>query len=444
MPLDNSSSSRSGQNAWALLDQILISGSNFVTMVLVVRSLTWSRAGDFTHIHSLLLLLNTLQIALVIQPLNVLAATLRGTDYRKFTTSMAVGQIILAIALAGLALVAAAVTYALGLHAAPLLLALAPAIVAWQLQEFVRRVLYTEDRLRTAFVNDLICYGGQMASMCAAFLLGRRHGTVILTGPVALYIIAITSAVAAAAGAMRIRKSLAGRLDFGEWRRSWRFGRWLAGSETLNFVSSVHLNQYIVSLATGSVALGGALRIVQQLFGPMRVMAYFLGNILPIRFARTLAADGPVAMHTQLKKIAVVVIPILLGYCTLVWIFAGPLLRIYDPEYVKQANALRLYGVSAGIGYGGMVLLAALMARQKTHLIFVTHVIAALSTLIFGWPLAHRLKVNGGAINMIISSTIVVSILGWTYVRQHRRAIEPAEQASVSASDGIGQVPSEV
>ena len=44
----------------------------------------------------------------------------------------------------------------------PMLMAIVPSIVAWQLQEFVRRVMYTEGRFAAAFWNDVVSYGGQL------------------------------------------------------------------------------------------------------------------------------------------------------------------------------------------------------------------------------------------------------------------------------------------
>lgn len=422
-----------GRNLWALLDQILISGANFVTIVLVVRTLGRESAGDFTLVHSFLLLLNTLQISLIIYPLNVLGATLHGEEYRSFATSMAVEQGVLAVGLGAVVAVAAAITYKLDPPAAPLMLALVPAIIAWQLQEFVRRVLYTEDRLREAFFNDVICYGGQLALVVAAFTWGIRYpGHVMLSGEMALCIIAGTSALAAVAGAVRIRPSLRGVFDMGVWRKSWQFGRWLTASETLTYASSVHANQYIVWLAMGSSAAGGALRIVQQIFGPMRVLAYFLSNILPIRFSRTLARDGDRALHGQLIRIAAVVVPLLVGYCLLIFVIADPLLKlIYGPEFEGDGGLLRMYSIAATLGYAVMLVQAALMAHRKTRAIFMTALCSAGLTLGLGWPLAKWHGAIGGALNMILASLLMAFMLVRAYMRRRKEPSTTSEPASV-------------
>ena len=150
-----------GKAPWAVADQMLISATSFVTMALLARSLSQEAFGSFILIYSVLPFANSLQSGLITQPHNILGGTRHGGDYTCYTTSTAVSQLFLG-ALAALAVLAAwAVARSAAWSVAPLLLTLAPSIVFWQLQEFVRRILYTEERLAAAFANDLISYGGR-------------------------------------------------------------------------------------------------------------------------------------------------------------------------------------------------------------------------------------------------------------------------------------------
>src|SRR5678815_3258175 len=79
---------RLGKNLWALADQVLISGANFVTMLLAFRGMGEARFGEFTLIYTALLFANMMQSALITQPHNVLGATRKGLDYIRYTTSV--------------------------------------------------------------------------------------------------------------------------------------------------------------------------------------------------------------------------------------------------------------------------------------------------------------------------------------------------------------------
>ncbi len=86
----------------ALLDQVLISGANFVTMVCTARALHPSSAafGEFSLVYAALLFVNIVQSTLITQPHNVLGTTRKGEPYRRFTTTTAVGQLLLSGVLA--------------------------------------------------------------------------------------------------------------------------------------------------------------------------------------------------------------------------------------------------------------------------------------------------------------------------------------------------------
>ncbi len=216
-----------GKAPWAVADQLLISATNFATMVLLARGLSQEAFGSFTLIYSVLLFANSLQSGLITQPHNILGIARHGEDYTCYTTSTAVSQLFFG-AVAALAVLAAwAVARCAAWSVAPLLLTLAPSIVFWQLQEFVRRILYTEGRLAAAFVNDSISYGGQALAIAALWWLDG------LTAPLALGALAATSAIAAALGGWQIRGSLAGRIDPSVCAENWHFGKWLAPTRSL-------------------------------------------------------------------------------------------------------------------------------------------------------------------------------------------------------------------
>jgi len=67
-----------GRNIWAMGDQVLISGANFLTTVLIARALSPASFGTFTLVYSALLLANIFQSTLITQAHNVLAAKPKG------------------------------------------------------------------------------------------------------------------------------------------------------------------------------------------------------------------------------------------------------------------------------------------------------------------------------------------------------------------------------
>ena len=171
-----------------------------------------------------------------------------------------------------------------------------PSIIAWQLQEFIRRVLYTEGRMAGAFVNDLVSYGGQTVITGLLWWQSR------LTGALALWALAITSAVACVLGVWQIHGSLVRRISRQAILDTWHYGKWLLGSEILNWCSSLQMYLYLAAIIIGTAA-SGTLRAAQILFGPTRQSSHFSckrfcrsGSPEPSP-ARRLRARPPVAGH---------------------------------------------------------------------------------------------------------------------------------------------------
>ncbi|MDP9278568.1 MAG: hypothetical protein M3P00_04045, partial [Gemmatimonadota bacterium] len=172
---------------WGLADQTLISIANFGTMLILARALGSSEFGAFVLAYTALLFLNGIQTALVTQPHNVLGQNRQEGDYIRYTSSTALVQVVFSAVLSVVALVSALAAAKFASHAAAILLALAPVITAWQLQEFVRRILYTEGRLATAFAVDLVSYAGQVAVLLGLVSFAE------IDAPSALYAAGATS-----------------------------------------------------------------------------------------------------------------------------------------------------------------------------------------------------------------------------------------------------------
>ena len=67
-----------GSVSWGVADQMLISATNLITMILLARGLHPEAFGSFVLAYSILLFANSLQSGLITQPHNLLGAGRRG------------------------------------------------------------------------------------------------------------------------------------------------------------------------------------------------------------------------------------------------------------------------------------------------------------------------------------------------------------------------------
>jgi O-antigen/teichoic acid export membrane protein len=424
------------RDVWAVGDQALMSASNFATMVLVAHGVVDpAEFGRFILVYTALLFANILQVALITQPHNVLGATRHGEDYRTYTTSTLLAQLFLI----GIETLPAGIALMLAWHGhwavLGLLVTLIPSIASWQLQEFVRRVLYTEGRHFDVFLNDLISYGGQTLVIALLYLLDQAHfrgSEKWLTGVTAMYALAATSAIAASVGFFQIRKSLTRHVNLSALPLNWKYGKWLAGSEILTWCSSIHMYLYVAALWLGTFATG-ELKAAQVLFGPTRVIAYYLDTVLPIRFARKSANGGRSAINAQLRTVLLkVAIPLTL-FCGLIAAFASPLLRIaFGQQYTGATFILMLYSAYALLTYLQLMITAALRALHLTHVIFFAAVCGLLVSVPSSFFLMPILRTQGIMIAMIagILTSATISAIACLRGQPVQRDTPPVQEST--------------
>jgi O-antigen/teichoic acid export membrane protein len=398
-----------GKNIWAMGDQILISGTNFLTTVLIARALLPSVFGTFTLVYSALLLANIFQSTLITQAHNVLGANRTGEPYRRYTANTGLAQLLLLGIETAIAVIVTAVAALKGSPNTSLLIWVAPAIIAWQLQEFIRRVLYTECRFAAAFWNDVISYGVQ--TILVAFLWHSKQ----LTGASAMFALTITSAAGVILGVWQIHKSLEWKFDASILFENWTFGKWLIGGELVQWFASLQLYLFLAAYMLGTHATG-ELKAAQTIFGPTRVFSFYLGTVLPIRFARALAKDGSRAVDDLLLHSAIRVLPLLGIYCLLIALFPKLLMQLmFGHDYAGTPSVLSLYSVYAFMTYAQTLLVSVLTAKRLTHAIFLGNVYGTVITLAMSYWIISYFKVSGAPIAIGISSLIITAYLWHAY-----------------------------
>ena len=414
-----------GRNVWAMCDQILISAANFITMALAARAMGKTQFGAFTLVYSALLLANVLQSTLVTQAHNVIAATKTGLSYATYTSTTAVGQIAIVLIEMFGAIAVALWAWKINSPYLALLIALIPGIVGWQLQEFVRRVLYTEGRIGAAFANDVISYAGQTIWIIVLWYVQK------LTGSSAMYALAWTSLAAAIFGVWQLRGSIAFKFDWSVLAENWHFGKWLAGAELVGWCTSLNMYLWLAAKIVNTGAAGD-LKAAQLVFGPTRVLAFFLGNILPIQFARGLARGGDSEMHASYHKTIAVIAPLLGTYCLLAAVFAKPLMSFYGPDYAADVRVLQLYALCAFLSYMQMVVAAALSAKRLTWSIFTSSVWGGAIALAISYFMLRRFGTDGAVMCMMLTAIIVTAL----YLRAYRQNVDPKSMNPIVEFEG--------
>ena len=394
---------------WALWDQATASGANFLTALILARSLGAEEFGRFVLAWFALYFFQNIQIALVTAPIKTFAVRFAGRRRGPYLSAVFAQQLALAIAaaviVATLASASAAVVpdWRLDVLAIPLAFLVAFA----QVPEFFRMVGYVEDRTGLSALLGTLRYGTQVALLLAMVLVFPEWQSVSL----ALWLMFAATLLPAAIGLA------AYRFSFPRWRmvrrtawRHWVFARWLVASLAL-----IIGRENFVSVAVGSwlgLAEVGVLRAAEQLVMLVNVPLQGLGNLINVRASRAFVEGGASGLLAFLKIVLTFLMLPLAVVLGVIGMFGDTILStVYGPEYAGYGLVVALYAAAMILELGKACFVYAAWAMHRTRVEFIATVIAAVVSAVLTIPLIAMFGIAGAVLAQIVF--VGIAIIGF-------------------------------
>jgi O-antigen/teichoic acid export membrane protein len=396
------------QGYLAAVDQGVISASNFLATIILARAVSPTELGVYGVGFIALRLVRSIQEGFTVQPMNVFGASMTEADFKRYATSTSLIQI-------GLALVSAAIVAACGWVltatgndvAGPTLFSLWFAFLWWQLQEYLRRALYTRQAVFNAVVNSVLANGVRLALMVLWASQGR------LSGIAGLQAIAWGSLAALIPGIWFTRGYWTRRyLSLKEtWRLNWNFGRWLIGGMLANWVAV----EFYPVLTAGliSFAAAGAYRALQNLVAPIHLLLRATDTFLTPRAADIYKKDGQRALSRTLRLVYLAVGVPVLGILGVAMLFPEQILSFfYGDTYLPYSRGVVLMAIFYALWFAYWPLQTALKAARLSRPIFIANLLAILSMFTIGIWAILRWGVYGTIAGQALNA-LVLSLALW-------------------------------
>lgn len=398
---------------WSFADQALVSGNNFLIGILLARTLGVDNFGSYVIATTYLLYANSLQSSLVVAPMmtavpGLPAAADQHRLIRRFFTyfcAVAVVSVVLVVAASSL----------LGhwsehLGVASLLAGLVVAMVAFQLQDWLRRVLYARSANRAVFFADLVAYGGQILGLLAEAVAGT------LTAERALWIMAAAFTVSAVGclASLRLVPDFAGGMDV--MRQHWRASRDFLLSWQLQWLGS----QGIILMGTGMIGpqAAGAIRAAQNLLGPVNVFFQWMDNVVPVQAARRLRERGPWGLWHLLSVIGVVGVVVIASMTAALWLFDDDLMAmLYGEAYRPFGFLIVLQAVFFLVGHVYRMFSYHSRAADRTARLASASLWWALAAFVCALVSVATLDEAGIMLALVVGEVVGVAYLVWQYRR---------------------------
>lgn len=400
---------------WALADQALVSGVNFLTGIMLARFLGPEKFGLYTLAWMVVLFFYNLQFVLIISPMTTIGPQHTATKVSAYYSSVLLQQVIFACITSVLIFVGG---YFLGISSSQmtkishLSIHLAVAAFFFQFQMFLRFYFFSREQPIVAFIIDLVSYLGQVILLYWFLQTQRLEDTKMI-----LWIVSGTSLLAILIGIPFLGKlSLETKTFFFALARNWTYSKWLFLSTLFQWVSG---NSFIVAAGTilGTTAVG-ALKASQNVVGITHIILQGLNSIVPSQASKHLVSSGKFQMETYLKKTFLYGSALAVIILVPIGLFPKFFLRIfYGSNFVEYGWVIQWYVIIYVLMFLALPFRYGLRTLETTKPIFIGYVLSGLSGLILSSPMVRRFGLLGVMIGLIFMTLIQFLSLSIAYSR---------------------------
>jgi O-antigen/teichoic acid export membrane protein len=404
---------------WALCDQAIVSGGNFLTNLVLIRSLSPPSYGVYALLLNLLLFLNNLHAAMIAYPTCIIGARSDPQALRGVATGGLLATLSAAV-VNGALIIGACIS----VHNPRLVPVVLLAALAWQLQETLRTVFVSQLEYRRAIAGDAISYIGQagiLASLCVYRLPGLS--TIFC-------VIFFTSVGAGIFQASQIRPHGV------EWdalrsyaRELVRLGKWGVLAKIMAFFS-LQAFPWVLAYTRGlaSVASFQALFQLVALANPL--LLSFNGLIISSIAREANSTDSPDGMTRASKQIrlAAVIFALYFTGLALGGRIAMNFLYGRGSPYLANTSLVRYFALAYAFEAVSMFAGAILGGFGETRATFVSQLAAMAVAILFVIPWIIHSGLSAAVIGLVaVNGTRAAA--GWFLVRYTavKRASAPIE-----------------
>lgn len=288
----------SRQPRWAMASQLVVSGANFGTTIIVLRSIGFEAFGQFSLCFLLIMVTRNYLCGVVLDPMSAIAPKLRAVSapsYRSFLGLSVVGFAALSTAI--IVVLTLPLAYLLSAPWLPALaVALALANFVSCFADYASRYHFVYNQPIKAFAVDCMRYGLQVLCILALTLSDAAW----LSPTTILYSLACGSVLGAFVGLVTQGPfSWSSRLARVVWPRHLNFIRWMSLSISVETVQA--LAPMFIGIAFLGEAALGAVRAIQQMTNILNLPTNALLQILPARGAAIYKSHGAARLRSHLK-----------------------------------------------------------------------------------------------------------------------------------------------
>ena len=388
-------------SALAVLDQGIVSLSNFATGMVVAKAVAPEEFGTYSLFYTGLLLLSGLQNACITGPLRVLGVRQDEAGRAGYFSAQARLQLYLGAAqLLGVALLFGLV----GDMDPSLLVTFMACVFLFQLQELGRVIHLTRLDTVSLLELDIVTHAARLGGL---LILASMD---MLSAGVALAAIALAALFGVLWTWRKLELSVSKSARPGDVARAnWNFGRWLL-LETLAYSASTQIYLFAMALWLDKQAVA-VLAALQVLVNTMNVLVTGVANhAIPVA-RRKLTTSGYEEWRRWLWRVGAYLTGTTAVLGTVISIVSPQLLAfIYTPFYARYAYVVPLLALVLCAQTANNVLSIAFRTANMPQAGFAAKSASALATILLIYPLLNGWGIVGGAVGLLVTQLLWMGV----------------------------------
>lgn len=396
-------------------DQAMVSGSNFILGILLVRWMGLDDYGVFALLWMGVLFALGINHALISKPLLSIAPKMEESEKQAYFKGLHTIQILVSVLFLWVGIGLFFFAELFFKKNITTLIPITSGIVFCQLlHDYYRKINFVKDKIARAVLLDGVLYLGQLFAVCGLIFIERIGLLEVLSG------VFVANLLSVIIGSWNIGINLTD-INYIQklLTRHFHFSKWLLGTSIIQWLSG---NYFIIVGASilGTTAIG-AIRMVQNIMGLCHVMFLAMENIVPIEAARQYHLDGENALKNYLISISW---KLGLGFSFIlagVAFFAPQILNLlYGPESVQHAFIVLAYVILYVFVFLGHPFRFFMRTIEQTQSIFVAYIFGTAFSLLSANFLLSQYGMNGLLFGLI--STQALAVLTYlVFIKRHTK-----------------------
>jgi len=397
---------------WAILDQGLISGSNFLAGIVLARWLSPAQYGAYGVAFEFFLLLSLFHLALVLEPQRVFASSHYPDCLREYLVVLLRIQGVFTVAVIIILGITVWLIHFLvrqdGLTGALIGMTLAAPFV--QFLGLARGAFYVEMAPQYAAKGAAVYCSVVLASL---YFVHRLN----LVSPFfALLLMGVGALASSSFLFILLKPTLRLRVSRPTWRKvgeqHWEYGKWVLAGLGVNLIFG-DIYYALVTSFSGLAATGQLKALFNFSLPVAQTFTALSGLFLPYS-AGVCQKDGPAALRRVMLKIAGLLGTVAVAYWILLILFSKSVIRsLYGTHYSELAALIPwLAAASLPLNLAAVPTIA-LRAMRSSVSVFHVYCTSSAIALLVGVPATRAFGLRGALVSMILSNlaALIVAVV---------------------------------